>query len=128
MSAHDISRSNFLYAAAATCAFLLFCLPLHAHAETSVRVSGAIPPNADPRNCSALQVSEVHPYIYDGALHSFEFTISNPSYVALGGSVGDESVDFQYITRWLDGNTLRIHVDVASVSLANDLPLQVVLL
>lgn len=129
MSAHDISPRNFLRAATATFAVLiLFCLPSPAHAATYVRVNSAIPPNADPHSCAPIQVSDIQPYIYGGKLHSFEFTISNPSYVALGGTVGDEVIGFQYMTRWLDSGGLRIHIDVQSKSLANDLPIQIILL
>lgn len=64
-------------------------------------------------SCSQLSVSSIQEYVQGGDLHSFEVTISNPSYVALFGTVGGAPLSFQYMTRDIMPNgQLRIHVDV----------------
>src|SRR6185369_12895196 len=92
--------------------------------------SQAIPPAASSSACALIQVSDVHPFIYDGELHSFDFMINEPSYVALGGSVGDQPIDFQYFTRWQGpvNNVVRMHVDVTPVALTQDTPIRIVLI
>jgi len=130
MPAHDVMKGKSLYFIVISFALSIFFFsPIRAHAATDTLVEQVIPPSANNSACAQLQVSELHPYIYEGALHSFEFTISNPTYVALGGTVGDSPVDFQYMSRWQDAQgMLRIHVDIPSTSLERDLPIHIVLL
>lgn len=64
-------------------------------------------------SCAQLTVSSIQEYVQEGDLHSFEVTISNPSYVALFGTIGGAPLGFQYMTRDIMPNgQLRIHVDV----------------
>ena len=103
--------------------------PTSTQAATNVSLRELLPPAGNNAACAPIQVSDVHPNIYGGKMDSFDFLISAPSYVALGGSVGETPVDFHYMTRWQDLNgNLRIHVDLPSTSLSRDLPIQVVLI
>src|SRR4051812_36514428 len=105
-------------------AFAIALLPAQTHADsaTDVAIRQAIPPAATSSACALLQVSDVHPFIYKGELHSFDFLINEPSYVALGGTVGEEPIGFQYITRWQGpaAGVVRIHVDVTPTLLTRD--------
>lgn len=78
--------------------------------------------------CPQVGVSEIIPYIYDGALDSFDINVTDASYVALGGSVGDTTVAFNYMTRRLNSDgTLRIHVDIQSFSLKDPAQINILL-
>ena len=77
--------------------------------------------------CVPLSAYGFTPYVYDGALHSFEFTVPDSSYVALTGTVGNTSIPFQFMTRRGDANSLRVHVDVATTPISGMLPLSVTL-
>ena len=79
--------------------------------------------------CAQVSATNFTPYVYDGALHSFEFTISDPSYVALIGSVGNTSIPFNLMTRRTDvAGMLRIHVDISPTAVAGGLPVSVTML
>lgn len=79
--------------------------------------------------CAQLPVTSFTPYIYDGALHSFEFTVHDASYVAIFGSVGDSSLSFNKLTRRVDASgSVRIHADIETTPIRGTLPLQVTLL
>lgn len=81
-------------------------------------------------NCSPIQVSNFTPYIYNGSLDSFEFTVADASYVAVVGSVGNTSIPFRLMTRFPgSAGGIRIHVDVDSTSLtAGSVPITITLL
>ncbi len=105
-----------------------FALPTHASAlEISAQTAQILPLGGN--GCAPIAARDFTPYIYDGALHSFEFTVPDSSYVALVGSVGNTSIPFQRFTRGIraDG-TLRIHMDVETTSVSGSLPLSVTLL
>ncbi len=79
--------------------------------------------------CTQLPVTSFTPYIYDGALHSFEFTVPDASYVAVLGSVGDSSLSFDRLTRRVDASgSVLIHADIETTPIRGTLPLQVTLL
>src|SRR3989344_4085806 len=79
--------------------------------------------------CAQVSATNFTPYVYDGAIHSFEFTISDPSYVALIGSVGNTSIPFNLMTRRTDvAGMLRIHVDISPTAVAGGLPVSVTML
>lgn len=79
--------------------------------------------------CPQVSATNFVPYIYDGALHSFEFTISDPSNVAILGSVGNTSIPFNLMTRKTDtSGAVRIHVDVAPTPVSGSLPITVTML
>ena len=80
-------------------------------------------------SCAPLSAYDFTPYIYDGALHSFEFTIPDSSYVALSGTAGDTSIPFQFMTRrGGSSSSLRVHVDIQTAPIPGRLPLSVTLL
>lgn len=90
-------------------AFALFAPSVFA--ASAVSVNQILPPNA--QTCPALGVSEVVPYVYDSALHSFDITLTDASYVGIGGTVNGAAVPFNQMTRWLNTDgTMRIHVDL----------------
>lgn len=80
------------------------------------------------RTCLPLAAHGFTPYIYDGELHSFEFTVPDRSYVALTGSVGGTFVPFQFMTRHGNTGELRVHVDIESISARDLLPISVTLI
>ncbi len=63
--------------------------------------------------CATPKIQDFTPYIYDGELHSFEYTVmgsENPLVVAT--VVGERGIEYRYTTqRRLDGSS-RVHVDV----------------
>lgn len=79
--------------------------------------------------CPQIIASNLTPYIYNGALHSFEFTVPDASYVAVAGSIGGTGIPFNLMTRWsAPGGALKVHVDVATTPIYGTLPLTVTLL
>ncbi len=113
-------------------ALALFSLATPVHASTievSAQTTAVLPPAASGASCAPIAPDMVTPFIYDGALHSFEFTISDPSYVALVGTVGDTAIPFQLITRRVNvDGSLRVHVDIETTQIHGSLPLRVTLL
>jgi len=96
-------------------------------AEVSVQTAQVLPPGGN--TCQPLPVSGFTPYVYDNALHSFEFTLPDSSYVAVIGSVGGASVPFQLMTRRIDASgTLHVHVDIPTTPVIGTLPVSVTLL
>lgn len=94
---------------------------------SSIVVHQILPPNEQA--CPQVGVSEVTSYVYDGVLNSFEVNVTDPSYVAIGGTIGDQAISFQYMTRKLNPDgTLRIHVDLQNTSLSSALPIALTLL
>ncbi len=80
-------------------------------------------------SCTAVSATNFTPYVYDGALHSFEFTVSDASYVAVLGSVGDTPLSFQLMTRKTDpSGMLRMHVDIETTPISGTLPLKITML
>ncbi len=97
------------------------------HAATNVAVDQVLPPQGE--TCSVLGATDIRTFSYDGALHSFEIGISDPSYVAVAAQAGNQSVPFNQITRRFDQNgNLTIHVDVATTPLVSDIPVSVTLI
>ena len=112
------------FAASFVLAGLVFGSPVHA--ATVVDVAQVLPQGA--QSCPVLGATDVTPYIYDGALNSFDISITDASYVAISAQVGDMAVPFTQMTRWFDQQTgMRIHVDVPSTSLTEDTPITVTL-
>ncbi|MCR4325216.1 MAG: hypothetical protein NUV59_00190 [Patescibacteria group bacterium] len=103
-------------------------MPGSASAEVMATVNQQIlPPGVN--TCPQVTATNFTPYIYDNALHSFEFTMPDASYVAIIGSVGDKSIPLRYMTRRMDASgTLRIHVDTETTSIVGSLPIQVTML
>ena len=96
-------------------------------AEMSVKMVQLLP--VGQNTCAPLQVTTITPYIYDGALNSFDITVVDASYVAIAGSVGNVEVPFQVMTRHADtAGNLAMHLDVASTPVQRDLPITLTLL
>ena len=95
--------------------------------EATSQTNQILPPGGNA--CAAVSVTNFVPYVYDGALHSFEFTIPDASYVAVSGSVGNTQIPFNLMTRRVDASgALRVHVDVQTTPIVGTLPLKVTLL
>jgi len=119
-------RAGVTLAVTAVFAAGLFFSPASASAS-SIVVRQILPPSEQA--CPQVGVSEVTSYVYDGTLNSFEMNVTDPSYVAVGGTVGDQAISFQYMTRKLNPDgTLRIHVDLQNTSLATALPIELTLI
>ena len=117
-----------LVLAATALTFLLTALPTRASAlEVASQTAQVLPVGGN--SCAPVSVANFTPYVYDGALHSFDFTISDPSYVALMGSVGNTSIPFSLMTRRVDASgVLRVHVDIGTTPIRGTLPIKVTLL
>ncbi len=96
-------------------------------AELSVQTAQLLPLGGS--TCAPLVVSGFTPYTYDGALHSFEFSLQDSSYVAVFGSAGNTSVPFNLMTRRAGpSGSVRIHADIVATLVAGNLPVRITLL
>lgn len=107
---------------------VLAAFPLKAFAlDASTQTRQVLPVGGNA--CAQVSATNFVPYIYDGALHSFEFTVSDPSYVAILGSAGNTSIPFNLMTRKTDASgVVRIHVDLSPTSVSGGLPVTVTML
>src|SRR3989344_5904271 len=71
-------------------------------AEVSVQTAQLLPPGSN--TCPLLSVSGFTPYIYDSALHAFELTIQDSSYVAIVGTVGNTSIPLNLMARRIEAS------------------------
>lgn len=108
------------------CCTNLSLFPSDASAEVVAVQSRAL--IAGSEACTPVTANNFTPYIYDGALHSFEFTIPDRSYVAISGQVGNTPIPFQFMSRWGELHALRVHVDIPTTPLRGETPLSVTLL
>ena len=109
--------------------FAVAVAPTYASAaEVSVQTAQVLP--AGGNSCAPNTVSGFTPYVYGGSLHSFEFTISDDSYVAIAASAGSTDIPFNQMRRLVDsGGNLRIHVDMRTTPVgATGLPVSVTML
>jgi hypothetical protein len=106
----------------------LNAFPLKASAlEISSQTQQILPPGSN--TCIPISATNFTPYVYDGNLDSFEFTVPDSSYIAVAGSVGNTSIPFELMTRRVDASgAVHIHVDIASTPVVGTLPLQVTLI
>lgn len=104
-------------------------VPLKADAaEIGVQTQQILPPGG-ANTCVQMSVTAFTPYMYDNALHSFEFTVPDASYVAVGGSVGGTFTPLRLMTRRINpSGALRVHVDIATTPIRGTVPIQVTLL
>src|SRR5262245_23671225 len=103
----------FILFAAVT--FIAFGSPSQTHAAELGAQTAQLLPLGQANACPQLGVSGLTPYIYNGALHSFEFNVTDASYVSIAGSVGGKDVPFyQMVRRAAPGGGLRVHVDIAT--------------
>ena len=104
-------------------------VPIRADADQISTLTQQLLPPGVANTCAQLAATEFTPYVYDGALHSFEFTVPDTSYVAVAGTVGDSFVPLRFMTRRVStSGALRIHVDIATTPIRGTLPIQVTLL
>ena len=105
---------------------LVIFAPGSASAST-VLPAQILPPGQNA--CDAITLSDIQAHVYAGSLDSFDFTVSDPSYVAIAASVGDVSVPFYYMTRWVNPDgSLRMHVDLPEPPHGTDVTIRVTLL
>ncbi len=96
-------------------------------AEVSVQTAQLLPLGAN--TCPAASVSGFTPYVYNGSLDAFEFTVSDSSYVAIAATVGNTGIPFNQMTRLGDASgAVRIHADLQSTAVGPGLPVSVTLL
>ena len=105
----------------------LLCVPVSVTADT--RLPSQILPPAPGKSCTPVMFSEVHPYIYNSNLDSFDITVSDSQYVAINTEVNGSVIPYSYITRWpnTDGS-VRVHVDLASIRMSSDVPIDITFL
>lgn len=101
-----------------------FALPHAAFAD--VQTVQILPPGRSA--CTPPAISGFTPYIYEGGMHSFEFYVSDASYVAVAGLVGETPVPFYYVSRRNMDGTLRIHVDLPTTNIRTNTPIQITML
>jgi hypothetical protein len=95
---------------------LTLALPGMSFAATASVTTGVIIPSGT-QSCPSPVVSGVTPYIYNGHLDSFDLTVSDASYVAVLGSVGQQGIPLRNMLRRINPDgSLKIHVDINSVS------------
>lgn len=106
-----------------------FAIPLQVFAaDASSQTAQLLPPNA-VNTCAPVQVSTFTPYVYEGALHAFDFTVSDSSYVAIGGTVGNTSFPFSHYVRNINpGGSLRVHADLPTTPIRGNLAVTVTML
>src|SRR3989344_5019015 len=114
--------------ALSVCAVAISGLPGMAPAETlSSNTQQLLPLGTN--TCPPIVATNFTPYVYDNALNSFEFTVSDPSNVAIVGSVGGTSIPLHFMTRRLEsGGAVRINVDVQSSDVRGVLRIRVTFL
>ncbi len=121
---------QLLLLALAISAFVIFftVFPVRAFAlDATTQTTQVLPVGGN--TCALVSATNFTPYIYDGALHSLEFTVSDASKVAVLGSLGDTPLPFWVMTRKIDAaGMLRIHVDIPTTPISGTLPLKVTLL
>lgn len=109
-------------------ALVALAVPVFASAQTASIETRVLIPNGNTV-CPPVFAQDVHPYVYDGDLDSFDVTLSDPAYVSVLGSVGDTPISLRYMTRRINADgSLRIHVDVESTRVGSSLPVSLTLL
>jgi hypothetical protein len=96
--------------------------------EAKVQTVQLLPPNVG-NTCPSLSAPIFKSYVYNNEVNSFDVTISDATYVAIAGSVGETSIPFNYITRFVDASgVLHLHVDTPAVAVRGTLPITLTLL
>ncbi len=106
---------------------LAFAMPAFTAAQVIVQTSQILPPGAN--TCPILTTQGIVAHVRDGALHSFDVTVGNPTYVAVLAQVGDQTLPFRYMTRFNHGGGfLRHHVDMDTTTIHGAIPVTLTLL
>lgn len=108
--------------------FFIITAPSFASAdEVSVQTAQILPVGSN--TCAPAAVSGFTPYVYNGTLDAFEFTVSDSSYVAIAATIGNTSIPFNQMTRRSESSgAVRIHGDLTSTRVGNGLPVSVTML
>ncbi len=119
---------SLLSACAGLALFAFFMLPTSAFAlQVQSQTAQLLPPGGS--SCAPITITSVTPYVYSDGLNSFEFTVSDPSYVAVLASVGKVTEPLNFITRYADpSGGVRVHVDINSTPVGQTVPTVVTLL
>lgn len=120
---------TLFFAATSFIIFFGFLLPSQTSAaEISVQTAQLLPPGT-PNTCVQLPVSGFTPYVYDDALHAFEFSVPDNSYVAIAGMVGSSNIPFNHLIRTTDASgNLRVHADIDTTPIHGNLSVSVIML
>lgn len=119
------ARMAFVSGVVAT---LAFALPLSASAQAVVQTVQLLPPSTT-NTCPVVTTQGIVAHIVDGAVHSFDVTIGNPTYIGISAQVGADSVPFNYMTRFSHGGGfVRHHVDLYTTPIGTGLPISLTLL
>ena len=87
--------------------------------NTKALVSSAV-------SCETPVISSLKPYVYEGALHSFEFSVSDAFQVVVAGSAGDTAIPLNYISRQAGENgDVKMRVNVSSEHIGSALPVSI---
>src|SRR3989344_6150595 len=97
-TAGNYKTFSWLFFALAACVLFasISAFPVQTSA-LEVSTQQVLPPGGSA--CAPTSAVNFTPYIYEGELHSFEFTLPDASYVALLGSVGHTPISSQQMTR-----------------------------
>ena len=96
-------------------------------AEVSVQTAQLLPLGSN--TCTPPSISGFTPYIYNGALHSLEFSVSDSSYVAIIGSAGSTGIPLNQMSRHRGSSGgLRIHATTATTPIRDSLTVTVTML
>lgn len=107
--------------------FVAFMMPASAAAQAITNTTQVLPPGGT--GCPVLPINAIVPHVSNGALHSFDVTLANSSYVALLAQVGGEGIPFNYITRFSYGSgVVRHHVDVQTTPIRGAVTVSLILL
>ncbi|MBI4090674.1 MAG: hypothetical protein HY422_01480 [Candidatus Komeilibacteria bacterium] len=108
--------------------FFIITAPSFASAaEVSVQTAQLLPVGGN--TCAPAGVSGFTPYVYNGSLHAFEFTVADSSYVAIAATVGSTNIPFNQMTRRGEASgAVRIHGDLQSLPVQRGLPISVTML
>jgi len=105
----------------------LFGGPVSTFASTLLPAQ-VLPP-ATGKSCSPVTFADIQAHVYSHNLDSFDITISDASYVAISTTVDNKPVAFNYISRWSNPDgSVKMHVDLQSISLTRDIPVNITFL
>ncbi|MBI2610674.1 hypothetical protein HYW60_01930 [Candidatus Kaiserbacteria bacterium] len=124
-----ITRTRYVLAVSVFALLVSFIIivPSFASAEVAVQTAQLLPPGSN--TCAPASVTGFTPYIYNGALHSFELTVGDSAYVAIAATVGSVNIPFNQMTRMgAPAGAVRIHADLPSTPIGRGLPIFVTML
>jgi hypothetical protein len=123
-----MQTGRFTRLAAVGITIVTLALPgLSAAADATVTTGVIIP--ANNQSCPSPVISGITPYVYGNQLNSFDLTVSDASYVAIVGSVGQTGIPLRQMLRRINPDgSLKIHVDINSTSIPGSVPVSLTLL